>query len=70
MGCTTIHCTTESLWGRVETCAPVVYRRNWRIANPPQVSNLPHKRHLAPQAKRNLNRMVIRLEMICLFHEQ
>ena len=44
MGCTTIHCTTESLWGRLETCAPVVYRRNWRIANPPQVSNLPHKR--------------------------
>src|ERR1019366_5461539 len=25
----------QPLWGRLETCAPVVYRRNWRIANPP-----------------------------------
>ena len=31
------------MWGRMASCAPVVYRRNWRVANPPQVSNLPHK---------------------------
>ena len=24
------------------SCAPVVYRRNWRVANPPQIANLPH----------------------------
>jgi hypothetical protein len=29
------------------SCAPVVYRRNRRVANPPQVSNLPHKRVLS-----------------------
>ena len=30
------------LWGSLASCAPVGYRRNWRVANPPQVDNLPH----------------------------
>jgi GNAT superfamily N-acetyltransferase len=30
-------------WGRMASCAPVVNRRSGRVANPPQVSNLPHK---------------------------
>ena len=32
------------LWGSFASCAPVCYRRHWRVANPPQVSNLPHTR--------------------------
>jgi hypothetical protein len=24
------------------SCAPVVYRRNWRVDNPPQAASLPH----------------------------
>src|ERR1019366_7776463 len=30
------------LGGRLAICAPFVSRRNWRVATPPQVSNLPH----------------------------
>jgi hypothetical protein len=29
------------LWGSLASCAPVVYRRNWRVANPPQDTILP-----------------------------
>jgi len=32
-----------SLWGSFASCAPVFYRRNWRVANPPQDAILPHK---------------------------
>ena len=32
------------LWGRLATCAPVVYRRFGRVANPPQLTKLPHNR--------------------------
>jgi N-acetylglutamate synthase-like GNAT family acetyltransferase len=31
------------MWGRMASCAPVVNRRSGRVANPPQVDNLPHK---------------------------
>jgi tetratricopeptide (TPR) repeat protein len=34
-----------SLWGSFASCAPVCYRRNRRVANPPQDSILPHKNH-------------------------
>src|ERR1019366_3787364 len=27
--------------GRLAICAPVVYRRNWRVPNPPQATSLP-----------------------------
>src|ERR1022692_3671429 len=30
------------MWGSLASCAPVAYRRNWRVGNPPQVGNLPH----------------------------
>ena len=30
------------LWGSLLSCAPVFYRRSRRVANPPQVDNLPH----------------------------
>jgi hypothetical protein len=37
------------MWGRLAACAAVGYRRwppfawEWRVANPPQVTNLPHE---------------------------
>jgi Flp pilus assembly protein TadD len=34
-----------SLWGSFASCAPVFYRRNRRVANPPQDSILPHRTH-------------------------
>ncbi|MGA9624781.1 MAG: tetratricopeptide repeat protein, partial [Bryobacteraceae bacterium] len=33
----------SALWGSFASCAPVCYRRNWRVANPPQDVILPHK---------------------------
>ena len=33
---------SASLWGSFASCAPVCYRRNWRVANPPQDTILPH----------------------------
>ena len=30
------------MWGGLASRAPVVYRRNWRVANPPQDGILPH----------------------------
>jgi tetratricopeptide (TPR) repeat protein len=39
----------SSLWGSFASCAPVCYRRNWRVANPPDPEGappiLPHKNH-------------------------
>jgi hypothetical protein len=31
------------MWGSLVGCAPVVYRRSRRVANPPQAASLPHK---------------------------
>jgi hypothetical protein len=36
-------CGHAALWGRMASCAPVVNRRHTRVANPPQVDNLPHR---------------------------
>src|SRR5450759_1131950 len=30
------------LWGSLASCAVVVYRRSWRVDNPPQLAKLPH----------------------------
>jgi 4-amino-4-deoxy-L-arabinose transferase-like glycosyltransferase len=35
-------CVIANLWGRMASCAPVVNRRGGRVANPPQVDNLPY----------------------------
>src|ERR1035437_218851 len=32
----------QKLWGSLASCAPVVYRCSWRVANPPQAASLPH----------------------------
>jgi hypothetical protein len=40
------HAEFSTKWDSLASCAPVVYRRNWRVANPPNPegtpSNLPH----------------------------
>jgi hypothetical protein len=32
----------QILWGSLASCSPVVNRREWRVANPPQAASLPH----------------------------
>src|ERR1035437_8252398 len=46
----------EKLWGSLATCARPrgypVYRRNWRVANPPQAASLPHMKGIFPHGRR------------------
>ena len=46
--CAMLRLRPAAMWGSLASCAPVVYRRSGRVANPPQDSILPHMKATYP----------------------